>query len=288
MTALGKTLVFFNLLFALVTGGLIVQVFLTRTNWKIGFDAAVAESKAAQANLKAEQSIAKQRAAEMDAQKKKLEETIVVLQRDIVGLKEEANNAKNAREQAVAAQRVEIVNSQAASQEIDKLRTERNQMQVQLAQRNDRIAKLETDLAGVNAKETYARIRADLTEKDIENKKVELADLTRQVGEMRAELQSLGALRSKSASMKPRIPTVEQVGKVTSVAENLAVISLGSDHGLEIGHILQVYRTAPDVQYLGTLTVNKVETHRAAGLFQPSSRNMVVKVGDTVDTKILR
>lgn len=288
MTALGKTLVFFNLLFALVTGGLIVQVFLTRTNWKIGFDAAVAESKAAQANLKAEQTIAKQRFAELDGQKKKLEETIAALQKDIVGLKEDAINHKNAREQAVAAQRQEIVNSQAASQEIDKLRTERNQMQVQLAQRADRVAKLETDLANMSAKERYASIRSDISEKDIEAKKVELADLTRQVGEMKAELQALGALKSKSASMKPRVPTVEQVGKVTSVAENLAVISLGSDHGLEPGHILQVYRTTPDVQYLGTLTVNKVETHRAAGLFQPAGRNMVVKVGDTVDTKILR
>jgi hypothetical protein len=288
MTALGKTLVFFNLLFALVTGGLIVQVFLTRTNWHKGFDDARAETTAAQANLKSEQAIAKQRAADFDAQKKKLEESIAALQRDIIGLKEEATNLKKDKDQAVLAQRVEIVNSQAASQEIDKLRTERNQMQVQLAQRNDRIAKLESDLSGVNAKETYARIRADLTEKEIEEKKVELANLTRQVGEMKAELQSLGALKPKTAGMKPRVPSVEQKGEVTSVAENLAVISLGSDHGIEIGHILQVFRTTPEPQFLGTLTINRTETHRAVGNFQPAGRNMTIKVGDKVDTKILR
>jgi prefoldin subunit 5 len=287
MTALGKTLVFFNLLFALVTGGLIVQVFLTRTNWKIGFEAAVADRNAAQAVAKSEKVLADQRARAFDADRKKLEDEIVNLKKEVAGRIEEARDHKAAREAAVTAQREAIVNSQAASQEIDKLKTERNQMQVQLAQKNDRVARLESDLANLSAKEKYASIRADITEKEIEEKKVELANLNRQIGELRAELQSLGALKSKVAGMKPRVPTVEQVGKVTSVADNLAVISLGSDHGLEVGHILQVYRTVPSAQYLGTLTINKTETHRAVGLFQPSGRN-VVKVGDTVDTKIIR
>jgi hypothetical protein len=86
--------------------------------------------------------------------------------------------------------------------------------------------------------------------------------------------------------VKPRVPSVDEKGQVTSVADNLAVISLGSDHGIEPGHILQVYRLLPAPQYLGTLTISRAETHRAVGLFQPAGRNMVVKVGDTVDTKI--
>ena len=38
MTAFGKILVFLNLVFALLTGGLIGMVYLTRTNWKDAYD----------------------------------------------------------------------------------------------------------------------------------------------------------------------------------------------------------------------------------------------------------
>jgi hypothetical protein len=91
-----------------------------------------------------------------------------------------------------------------------------------------------------------------------------------------------------SQGSQPRIPAVEQIGKVTAVEDHLAVISLGSEHGLEAGHILQVYRTMPNVQYLGTLTINRVETHRAVGIFEPAGKDSTIKVGDTVDTKIIR
>ncbi len=57
MTALGKILVFFNLLLAMVTGGLIVQVYLTRTNWKTAYDARVVEATAANDALKGEKNV---------------------------------------------------------------------------------------------------------------------------------------------------------------------------------------------------------------------------------------
>ena len=38
MNTLGKTLVFLNLIFSVLTGALIVMVFATRTNWKLGYD----------------------------------------------------------------------------------------------------------------------------------------------------------------------------------------------------------------------------------------------------------
>lgn len=157
---------------------------------------------------------------------------------------------------------------------------------MQLNQRNDRIATLESDNANLTAKAAYSGIRADLTEKEIEEKKVELNNLQRQIAEMKAELNRLGGLRDRAIANKPRVPAVDEKGKVTSVADNLAVISLGSDHGIEAGHILQVYRLLPAPQYLGTLTISRAETHRSVGLFQPAGRNMVVQVGDTVDTKI--
>src|SRR5262249_5409530 len=37
MTTMGKILVFINLLFSLLTGALIIMVFITRTNWAAGY-----------------------------------------------------------------------------------------------------------------------------------------------------------------------------------------------------------------------------------------------------------
>lgn len=288
MTALGKILVFFNLLFALVTGGLVVQVYLTSTNWRVAHDAAVADAKAAQAALNGERAVTRQNKANFDVKLTELESQIANLRKDLGAAKVDAEAAKVAKQQAVQIAETQNVNAQSATAEIDKLRTERDQMQLQLNQRNDRIAKLETDNANLLAKATFSGIRADLTEKEIEEKKVELSNLNRQVAEMKAELNRLGGLRERAMANKPRVPAVDEKGTVTSVADNLAVISLGSDHGIEPGHILQVYRTNPTPQYLGTLTINRTETHRAVGLFQPTGRNATVQVGDTVDTKVLR
>src|SRR4051794_31410451 len=46
MTAFGKILIFLNLVFALLTGGLIGMVYLTRTNWYTAYQAAVAGATA--------------------------------------------------------------------------------------------------------------------------------------------------------------------------------------------------------------------------------------------------
>lgn len=128
MTALGKILVFFNLLFALVTGGLIVQVYLTRTNWKTGFDMAVADRNAAQAALNGEKSVTRQNKAAFDAKVTELEAQIANLKKDLGAARVDAEAAKAAKQEAVKIQETQNLNAQAASQEIEKLKTERNQM----------------------------------------------------------------------------------------------------------------------------------------------------------------
>ena len=75
------------------------------------------------------------------------------------------------------------------------------------------------------------------------------------------------------------------------VSGNLAQISLGSDNGIEQGHILQVYRLgarASDAVYLGTLTITRTNPHEAVGTFEPAGRGKTIAKGDRVDTRILR
>ena len=53
MNFLGKTLVIVNLLFSLVVGGLIIMVFIARTNWFEAYEKAKKEVAIANGNAKA-------------------------------------------------------------------------------------------------------------------------------------------------------------------------------------------------------------------------------------------
>ena len=47
MTAVGKILVFLNLLFSLLVSGFVVVVFVTRTNWRVEYQKAADVAKTA-------------------------------------------------------------------------------------------------------------------------------------------------------------------------------------------------------------------------------------------------
>ena len=55
MTVLGKILVFINLVFSLAVVGLIVTVFMTRTNWRNGYEEINKEYKISEASRQADQ-----------------------------------------------------------------------------------------------------------------------------------------------------------------------------------------------------------------------------------------
>jgi hypothetical protein len=65
------------------------------------------------------------------------------------------------------------------------------------------------------------------------------------------------------------------------------VIDIGSQDGLEAGMLLQVYRSAPLPQYIGTLTIQRTESRRAVGLFKPVNKDASIQIGDIADTKVL-
>ncbi len=286
MTALGKVLVFFNVLFALVTGGLIVVVFLTRTNWRVGMELAQQETKAARAALEAERAASTQKRLDYETEIKRLQEEIrrledVVRGKDveIAGEKKKFNEAR-----AESLKAAEISN--AASVEIARLQTERNQMAVQLNGVNEQLAQTARELAETTARETFHKLRADANERELAGVKEELALTRRRYEELRARVPEASV--ATVAAIPKRVPSVETAGRVTGVSGNLASISLGSDNGIEQGHVLQVYRIGANPLYLGTLMVTRTEPHRAVGIFEPAARGRTIAVDDRVDTRILR
>jgi hypothetical protein len=288
MTALGKALTFFNVLFAIITGVLIVNVYITRTNWRVGMELAQQETKAAQAAAKAAEAAANNQRIDLEEQKKKLQEQIKKVNQDILGkdeeIKAEKEKSRAAEINAVKDRQV----SDAGSREINRLQIERNQMADQLKKLNDDLAKVTKDLADTTSRETFNRLRAEALEKDVADKNERLAMLQRKYDELRAQMPA----GNRGAQVNPpRVPSIETAGTVTGTSGNLAQISLGSDNGIEQGHILQVFRLGNQpnqATYLGTLTVSRTQPHTAVGTFEPAGRGKTIEKGDRVDTRIVR
>jgi hypothetical protein len=289
MTALGKALTFFNVLMAIVTGVLIVLVFVTRTNWRNGLEEWQKVAKASDAALAAEKQASAQKKLDLEDQKKKKEEQIAELNKQILG-KDQEIAAEKARVKDAEIERGKFGQvSAAGTQEIDRLQRERNQMADQLKQLNDDKAKLTKDLVDTGSRETYYKLRSEALEKDLVSAREELASAKKRVEELRAQSP---AGRGGANPIQPRLPSIETSGEVTGIAAgNLAQISLGSDNGMEPGHILQVYRLgakASDSIYLGTLTITRTQPHAAVGTFEPAGRGKTINKGDKVDTRIVR
>jgi hypothetical protein len=78
-------------------------------------------------------------------------------------------------------------------------------------------------------------------------------------------------------------PKVE--GQVTKVAGDFVTISIGSDVGLEVGHVLEVFRLGDKPQYVGRLELKDVSQSTAVGKIIGKVKN-APKVGDRVADSI--
>jgi hypothetical protein len=84
---------------------------------------------------------------------------------------------------------------------------------------------------------------------------------------------------------QPAQPPEQVEGFVRKVQDGLVQISIGSDAGLQKGHLLEVYRLKPAPRYLGQVKV--IEVRAGDAVAQPSGRlPEPIQVGDRVASRI--
>jgi hypothetical protein len=66
----------------------------------------------------------------------------------------------------------------------------------------------------------------------------------------------------------------------------LVSISIGSNHGLQAGHTLEVFRLAPQPKYLGTIRLVNVTASQAVGRVTGNLRERI-QAGDEVASRII-
>jgi hypothetical protein len=285
MTTLGKILVIVNLVFSLVTGALIIMVFVGRTNWKKAYDDMDAQAKAihnsgqAYANetvqlrndfLQKEAQIQAQ-VVNLDGDNKKLKEDNTNLNTELKAANKKADEARIAQNEATA----ELARRKSEVESLQKIVTDKekklNDIEVQNKDFRDRAVSAE-----INFKAEHERKERLLEQLEKMSKEFEKAQATK-----------VGGTGVAGAGKKP--PPEDVKGKIDEIDPQygLVTISIGSDSGLSAGHTLEVYRLDPKAEYVGTIRIVEVDFKHAVARAVNPLRAGPLRKGDIVASRIV-
>jgi hypothetical protein len=288
MTVLGKILVFVNLVFSLITGALIIMVFVTRTNWKASFDD-LSKKYQAQQNINRAyaadiEKITKEKEAEeakVLAVKKEAKDTETRLAGELANMRSKSLQNEQRAMAAETALEANTAEKTRRQQEVDHLKTVN-------AEKERKLGELE-----VAIKEFRDRaVSAEISYKAALDRNGRLLE---QVEKMAKENQTLrnsqavlagGAGAGVSPGKQP--PPEDLKGSIleVDVQAGLLTISLGSDSGLKEGNTLEVYHLDPKPEYLGTVRI--VDTHFKYAVARPVAPLKAAQLtkGDIVASRI--
>lgn len=288
MTILGKILVFLNLVFSLITAALIVTVFVTRTNWRAGYEDMQTARQVADLNArtyqaenqgirndarKAQEDLAREQARHKDALLAKDQELAAASR----ALAEEQTKAKTATALTTA-----------TTEEARRRQAESENYQKQLAASEARRVDAERQAKKAQDEGVAARIAA--TSEHERNR--QLLDVNEQLVKDLDRERTRGGGSAGAAgitqALKPPPEDVQGVITDSDPRTGLVTISIGSDSGIQVGHTLEVFRYEPRPQYVGTIKIADAQFHQSVGRVIPPLAPGAgqVRKGDRVATKL--
>lgn len=283
MGVLGKILVFVNLVFSLLTAGLIIVVFTTRENWRQAYQKSQNNMLVVQAAAKADVDAADARVAEkdklyqaLDREKKAAEAAKVKTEEDL----------KKAKDDLVAFQKSHdknTTNIDATTQELNRRKTEVEALQKLLAEREQKITNIDLQMATLRDQKVQFEVQYKAAKEKLTSLMSQNEALVKENSQLKAQL---GNIQTQPSAVTKTVPPEDARGTVKTVQNDLATITIGTDAGVNVGNVLQVYRTRPQPEYLGTLTILAATPNEAVGRLTGPKRNQV-KVGDEVAARVL-
>ncbi len=310
MTAVGKILVFFNLVFSLVVGAFAVMDYTARTHWAVKYDELNRQYLASEASRLTYKTEADRLARERDVLNKRLTEdggaelkvagagdaemarvsTAVVkllrdrreqvdrLTRDLEKAKKEANEAERNNLKSAAA-------TLSAQEDVKRRQADNEKLREVLKSEVDRNNQLVRDMNEMRDRAVAAEISARSL-KDINQRLEEqLQDLARDLTRIRST-GGPGATGGTGVARRVNPPPDNVEGLIRQVDRNLVTLTIGSDAGLAKGQTLEVFRYSPTPRYVGRIRIVDVTAHQAVGRAD-GRMSTPMQVGDTVASSIL-
>jgi hypothetical protein len=282
MTILGKILVIVNLVFSLFMGFMIMSVYVTRTNWKAGFDkmkdsytVAVADAEATRIERDAAKSNGDKAVAEMKIQVDNITRDRDGIKSEIEGYQNKVNDLQKSQKDAVA--QVSVVTG-----ELDRRKLEVNKLQELVVNRDKMLVEKEEKVKDLRDR----AVAAEIAQKSEHDRNVTLlnqvATLSKDLEQARAGTRG-GVAVAGGTTLKPPPEDVEGVVLEADAKAHLYTISLGSDAGLSPGNTLYVYRLKPKPEYVGTIKIVDAHHHESVGTALKAGP---IQKGDIVASRI--
>jgi regulator of replication initiation timing len=288
MTVVGKILVFINLLFSLVVGGLVTMVYVARTHWTDEYTKLRDRYQIAVASEEATRKEVTDARTRGEGRVKAIEKQIEKAQADLKSVVEENEQlhkdltAQKSKEAAAEAGRG------ASQKEIERRQADVEQMRKTLKEER------EANVALTLAKEAFRdrAVSAEIQMKSVQDKNQQLVkqleETTKEIVRMRASGGRTTTTVAGGAANPPP-ENVDGLIETTDPASGLVTITLGSDAGLVKGHTLEVFRLNPiptHSKYLGRIRIVEVTANKAVG--QPTGRMTAPpQRGDHVASQIM-
>jgi multidrug efflux pump subunit AcrA (membrane-fusion protein) len=286
MTAVGKILVWLNLVFSLVVGGFVVFAYVARTQWVAQYNSARDKLSVAEANVttyRSETEKVKQEAQsrldKVQAELKSAQEETRVAQAQIVQLNDDLTKLRNNSRQESAL-------STKFGSEVEKRQNDVGTLREALRKEQEVNNNLVKEKADLQNRETVAQIERRSVQEQNTRLVKQLEDMAKDMARMRAN----GGSRTVAggSGKNPPPDNVEGLVKDTD-ASGLMTLTIGSDSGLTKGHTLELFRigTSPSQsKYLGTVRILEAEAKQSVA--QPTGRlTAPPQRGDHVASRIL-
>jgi len=284
MTILGKILVIVNAVFCLVAFFLIIAVHAASTNWHAQADYNKKALEVAQGNAETYK-------IEAENARKEENDKVVKARTEFESVKKERDNFKRdsedfkARfEQEVNKGKIIDVNRDSITAELNRRKTEIDQLNSQVAGRDKRMLELEKEKKDLRDRAVTNEIAARSEQERNQQLLAQLETLTKE--NQRLQASASGGVSSPGSEKSPPPEDVEGVVKAVDLQSGYITITIGSDAGLSKNNTLEVYRLKPEPRYLGTVRILDVRANEAVAKLIGTPRRGQIQVGDRVASNI--
>ncbi|MFM8414310.1 MAG: hypothetical protein ACKOCX_06255 [Planctomycetota bacterium] len=284
MNIIGKIFLFAVFIMSLVLMTFAGAIYFSHVNWKDeifrspdaclpgqlpGYKHQLDQAEAERQKLEAQINRLQQRVAESEQARDevvaKLQSAIVQKDKELTGLRQEKEKREEDQRKLAADLEKMTADLREARQQVEDLGKRVAEQQAKVDSQVDRSAELSAQLAESKSFLAIAEERKEQLEKQLVNARL----LLKQSG---LDIDSLP---------KDRVPTLD--GQVIAVAAGSIEVSLGSDDGLQVDHVLEVYREG---EYVGRAVVTSVRTDRAVARLVKEYARGTVQRGDRVTTRL--
>jgi hypothetical protein len=288
MTAVGKILVFLNLVFSLVVGAFVILIYMARTNWVHEYNTLKAQNQVLAASADTYRNETVKAQAEADAKVNKALADLKNVQADLQteqtvngNLSKELEKLKQENTKGGALASLSMTEVTKRQEDVSKLREQlKKETDV-----NNTLVKKNTDLQN---EALAAQIERKATQDMNSRLEAQLQQMAKDMARMRAT-GGAGTATARGSSKNPPPESVEGLVKNTD-SSGLMTLTIGSDAGLTKGHTLELFRLNPSMpsqsRYLGTVRI--LEATATQAVAQAVGRlSAPPQAGDRVASRIL-